>query len=326
MVAEKVNFELVPDVDWDDEYDGVSGHATTVVRMESVDGPFVEKFVRDNGPFANNYPRWIAKQIDAAQISNDLRAKKNPHYDVPKTFVAHGKVREEFVDGISADEYPGNKVDFVPAIAHFINDMSELRPVQYMPNPGVPGILLKDVAELDDVLDSVRKFNVVKEENLRFIHDVFVFLRDMPENNIFVFGHNDLHPGNVLVNPKNGRISIIDFELSGYQPMSYMLYNRYTAKPALWDFVNKLPRTKNPALRWNFDARVDEMYSVINRVLFKIESAMVYDHDMAAQRLEDINMLCNKIVRKKFATLKLKYSDAKSDNQWPLVPMAHYDR
>ena len=68
------------------------------------------------------------------------------------------------------------------------------------------------------------------------------------------------------------------------------------------------------------------MYSVINRVLFKIESALVYDHDMAAQRLEDINMLCNKIVRKKFATLKLKYSDTKSDNQWPLVPMAHYDR
>ena len=45
FLNEKVNFELVPESDWGDEYEGVSGRATTVVRMESLDGSFIEKFV-----------------------------------------------------------------------------------------------------------------------------------------------------------------------------------------------------------------------------------------------------------------------------------------
>ncbi len=327
MVDKKVNFELVPNVEWDDEYEGASGRATTVVRMESLDGPHVEKFVKDNGPFANNVPGWLMKQIDAAQIVNELRAKHNPYYDVPKTFISHGRVREQYVDGINADEYTGNKADLIPQIAHFINDMSELRPVQYMQNAKLPGVFLNDVSELDMLLMDVRKFNVVKEENLKFIHDIFVFLRDMPENNTFVFGHNDLHPGNVLVNPKTGRVSVIDFELSGYQPMSYMLYNRYMAKPMLWDYVNKLPRVMNPGLYWRFDARVDEMYSVINQVLFRIEALTTfYDKDMAVERLTAINAICNPLVRKRFAALKLKYSHSGVDEKFPLVPVSHYER
>lgn len=327
MADAKVNFELVPDMDWDDLHDeGVSGRGTSVFLRDTLNGPVVEKFAKEYGAFTSDVNKWFDKQRDAAQISNELRAKQNPHYHVPKTFVAGGKVREEFVDGINADEYIGDKASLIPGIAHFINDMSELRPVRCVTNSAVPGILVKDVFELDKILDRVRKFNVVKEQNLQFIHDLYVFLRDMPENNVLVFGHNDLHSGNVLVNPKDGRLSIIDFELAGFQPMSYMLYNRNTANPALWDWVNKLPRSKNPNLRWNYNARVDEMYSVIHRALFKIECANVYDQDMAMQMLADINMICNPIVRKRFATLKQTYADTGKEKILPLVPMAHYER
>ncbi len=326
MTAEKVNFELIPDAQLDDEFDGVSGRGTTVFRHEGLDGPFVEKFVKDTGPFVMRYPMWLEKQVDAAQIVNELRGKANPNYNVPKTFISNGRVREQFVDGVYADEAAMSKADLIPAVAHFINDMSELRPVYRVKNEKVPGIFVNNVSELDGVLDKVRKFNVVSEENLNFIHEVFVFLRDMPENNIFVFGHNDLHPGNMLVNPDTGQLSVIDFELAGYQPMSYMLYNRNTAKPALWDFVNKLPRVKNPGLYWRFDACVDEMYSVINRVLFKIEAAMVYDSDIARHTLTDINMICNPIVRKRFAKLKLNYLNSETNKKMPLVPMSHYER
>ncbi len=326
MVDEKVNFELVPEIDWGDEYEGVSGRATTVVRMESLDGSFVEKFVSETGPYAMRWPMWLAKQIDAAQITNDLRAKHNPHYDVPKTFISHGHVREQYVDGINADEYTGNKADLIPAIAHFINDMSELRPLRFVRNHGVNGLQMENIADLDKLLDKVRKYNVVREENLKLIRDVFEFLRDIPENNYFVFGHNDLHPGNVLVNPKTGRMSVIDFELSGYQPMSYMLYTQMQMGPPVWDYVNKLPRVVNPKLRWNYDARIAELYNFMHRVMLNIEKSYVYDKDMAANILSDINMLCNPVVRKKFAALKLKYQDTLVCDEMSLVPVSHYER
>ena len=324
MVDKKVNFELVPSFDRDDMFDEMSGHATTVVRMDSLSGPFVEKFVKDSGAYALRRSVWLEKQIATAQISNELRAKHNPHYYVPKTFISNGHVREQYVDGINADEYKGDKSDFIPVIAHFINDMSELRPVQFRRNKSVPGTMINDVADLDEKLDRVCKFNVVREQNLQLVREVYEFLRDLPENNMFVFGHNDLHPGNVFVDPETGRVTIIDFELSGYQPMSYMLYAGMRSGALLWDYVNKLPRTTNSGLNWNYDANIAELYKFVRRVLYQMENVSTFDMSTSVRSLERINDLCNVVLRKKFAMLKLKYQDSLLGPEMPLVPMSHY--
>lgn len=325
MADKNVNFELVPDVTGQ-EPDVVSGRATSFVRKESLNGSFGEKSAKKEGRFVMSESKWFARQQNAAIISNELRTKANPHYDVPKTFISHGHVREQFVDGINADKYKGDMSDLIPAVAHFINDMSELRPVQFRRNKKVPGMLLNDIADLDDEIEKVRKFNVVHEKNLQLIHDVYAFLRDMPENNMFVFGHNDLHPGNVFVNPENGRLTVIDFELSGYQPLSYVMYEEMRSGPLLWDYVNKLKRVTNPKLHWNYDANVADLYKFLRRVLYKMENVSIFDKETAAQDLKKINDLCNPAFRKKFAMLKLKYQDSLLGPEMPLVPMLHYER
>ncbi len=325
MTNKNVNFELVPDVD-SGQTDVALGRGTSFVRKESLNGVFGEKTAREYGPFAMDAAKWFERQKRAAQISNELRALGNPLYDVPKTFISHGHVREQFIDGVRADKYAGDKTDFIPAVANFINDMSELRPAYFRRNYTVPGVLLHSVAELDKELDTIRKFNVVSDENLQLIRDVYEFLRDMPENNMFVFGHNDLHPGNVLIDPETGRLSVIDFELAGYRSMAYTLYVNMRAGSSFWDYVNNLKRTKNSGLKWNYDARVADLYRFLDRVLSKIENVSLYDKDMSARVLKSINDLCNPVFRKKFGSLKLKYQGSLVKNEMSLVPMSHYER
>lgn len=327
MANNEVNFELVPD-NWADDGDfGLSGHATTVVRRRAQDMDIVEKFIKPNGQFAGAPQTWLRKQKNSRRIANEIRERANPHYHVPKTFISHGKVREEFVDGVMADKYTGDMRDLLPGVAHFINDMSELYPVKVQKNNRVPGIALKDVSELDNALADLRRFGVVSENNLKLIRDVYVFLRDMPENQAWVFGHNDLQPSNVLVNPKDGRLSFIDFEFAEYMPMFYTMYGGFTSKPVLWDYVNKLPRATNPGLRWNYDARVAELYKFLFRVESKMRDAThSFDTDLAARTAARINDMGMMRIRKLLGALKVTEKIKELDGANSLVPITHFGR
>ena len=259
----------------------MSGHGTSVRRRgTSNDMDIVEKTVNPKGCFKNNPEQWFENNKNARIISREIRALDNPAYFVPTTFISHREVYEQFVDGTKlrnvGEKYLENhQHELICAIGNFINDMTELRPVKIKKsNNSVPGVRLKDVNELNGLLDNFS--SVLSKSVQKTIKDVYVYLRDLPENNEFVFAHKDLHPNNIIINTKTNLISIIDFEMSGYQSKFAAMYQMGTTSfPELWDYINHLPRTKNPNLQWDFDNKKQELFRFLRWTTAEMKSIML---------------------------------------------------
>ena len=43
---------------------------------------------------------WMNSQKKSKEISDEVRAKNNPAYFVPKTYISHGRVYEDFATGV----------------------------------------------------------------------------------------------------------------------------------------------------------------------------------------------------------------------------------
>lgn len=302
-----------------------SGYATTARRRKTSNGDIVEKNPNPRGVFANLVVKWRKKMSHAKQIADEIRAKKNPAYDVPKTFISHDKVYENFASGkllrnMSKEEINKNSDWLINAVAEFINDMSELYPVKYQDdNPCVGTVGVKNIDELSVLLNSHGE-DFLSKKDKKLILDVFAYLRDLPENKTFVFGHNDLHGGNIVVDLENKRVSIIDFDMAGYKSLLYTMCASYGDVYDLWNTVAKLSRVKNPNLRWGYDVNVFELNKFLRWVVVEMRT----DKDLDRLKTK-INKQCE-YVRKIFATVRIKKKAKSVEEKSAIVPMSHYSR
>ena len=124
---------------------------------------------------------WLEAQKKAELIADEVRKKQNHAYFVPKTFVAHGKVREQYASGqrwrdVFKTLSPQDKEWACKALAQFVNDMSELRPIKHDNRVrSVPGVPIKGPGALADILGTWDEKYVAPEDK-KLIQDVYEYL------------------------------------------------------------------------------------------------------------------------------------------------------
>ena len=246
---------------------------------------------------------------------------------MPKTFIAHGKVREQFASGKRWREVikvlPKEDKEWAyKALAEFVNDMSELRPVKYQENiiNNMPRFPIKNVDDLIKLLDTWDE-KYVSNEDKKLIVDIYKYLCVIPENEVVVFGHNDLHGDNIIIDVEKRQIAIIDFEMAGYRLMADVLYRGILDSEDFWQYVNMLPRTTNPNLLWTF---IPE-----HRALKKFLSWGYYEIIELGKGVESMSDIIKeqcKRIRTIFATAKLKSNVYTEKQKMPLVQMSHYEK
>ncbi|MBQ8255534.1 MAG: phosphotransferase [Alphaproteobacteria bacterium] len=257
-------FKVIKKEEIEEPQDFPFGHATSVRRQETSSGDVVVKQINKKGPLPFNVNEqsakklmWMAGQQNGKKIADEIRKKNNPAYFVPRTFISHSKVREQFASGqlwrdVIDTLSPEEKKWAYKALAEFINDMSELRPVRAADEGFGLSSSIRTSDDMAKALDGVDE-QFLSAEDKRLFQDVYDYLSQIPENQIMVFGHNDLHGGNILIDTEKKQLSIIDFELSGYRTAFDTMYTFGLLRvPELWEYVNKLPRSTNPNLTWHF--------------------------------------------------------------------------
>ena len=141
----------------------------------------------------------------------------------------------------------------------------------------------------------------------------------MPENKLLVYGHNDLHGDNIIVDLDKRQIAIIDFECAGSQQMmNSMYFGTCGGIKEFWDYVNSLPRTTNPDLVWNFVPEHRQLLEFLRWGTFNVQLEGV------EKMAEKIASECKRM-RVIFAAAKLKQMDTLK-KKMPIVPMAHYEK
>ena len=324
-------FQIVTPDDAAEQVDLPSGHATVVRKMETLTGDVVVKEInKKTGKFnvteAEREVWWLNAQKKAKVNSEKIREKGSSVYFVPKTYVSHGKVREEFVSGNRwRDVFKGlsdqDKIWAFKAVAEFINDMSELYPIKYDDKVrSVPFIPIKGPEALAKGLETLDEKYISKEDK-QLIQEIYEYLSSVPENRVLVWGHNDLHPDNIIIDLEKRQIGIIDFELSGYGSAFCSMYRGMMDSPDFWDYVNKLPRSKNPDFSWNFVSEHRDLHRFL-RWAYKevVESGQSLESVSDKLRAE-----CERI-RYVFARAKIKSNTPAEKQKMPLVPMSHYEK
>lgn len=310
-----------------------SGHATSARRQQTLNQDIVVKEINEEtGRFSvkkeDRAQWWMNSQKKSKEISDEIRAKNNPAYFVPKTYISHGKVYEDFATGVRwrdawKDMTPDDKRWAFSVLAEFINDMSELRPCKIdtsnralstLPIKG-PDDLAKFLGRIDD------KYMSVADKEL--IQEIYEYLVQTPEHQMMVFGHNDLHGDNIIVDLENRRLAIIDFECSGYKTAFATMYARAMyAFPEFWEYINKLPRAQNPDLTWGFRKEHHDLYNFLD---WGYRAIAIYGNEPKSMAYE-IKVECAK-ARVLFKRVKEENTKSKnSESKMTPVPMSHYER
>lgn len=318
------SFEIVTNAE-PEKTDLLSGHATAVLKVRTLDKDIVVKERKPNAK-SGTTEGWLAQQKHAKAIADEIRKKNNPAYIVPRTFISHGKVREEFVSGqrwrdVIKTLSPQDKEWAYKALAEFVNDMSELRPIKYDEKiKSLPRLPIKGVKELETILDTWDE-KYVSAEDKKLIKDIYEYLSSVPENKLNVFGHNDLHGDNIIIDLEKRQIAIIDFEMSGYRPVGNVMYNGIMDFDRFWEYVNKLPRTTNPNLYWEFILEHRDLNKFLSWGYYEIVGLGKGVEGLS----KEIKQQCKRI-RPIFATAKLKRKKILERQKMPLVLTSHYVR
>ena len=321
-------FKVIKKDEDDNTSDFSFGHMTSVRRQETLNGDIVVKqmnAIKEKNPVLRgaNLLVWLGRQQDGKKIADEIRKKNNPAYFVPRTFIAHGKVREQFASGqlwrdVIATMSQEDKEWAYKALAEFVNDMSELRPVQHLSKEqSVARIGVKSSEEMTQILDGVDE-KYLDQEDKQLIQDVYDYLSQIPENNLMVFGHNDLHGGNIIIDLEKKKLSIIDFELSGYRTAFEVMYSFGPLKvPEFWEYINKLPRSTNPNLNWTFVLEHAQLHQFLTMQLYNIRGPGNYLQKHNAE----IKRQCMSM-RLVLAQAKLKAKEMSKKQKMALVPVS----
>lgn len=307
---------------------------TVVRKMKTLTGDVVVKEINTkNGMFSADIKKedrqqwWLGAQKKAAAIADEVRKKQNSAYFVPKTFVTHGKVREQYASGqrwrdVFNTFSSQDKEWACKALAQFINDMSELRPIKYDDRVrSVPGVPIKGPKAMAEILDSWDEKYIAPEDK-KLIQELYEYLSRTPENRLLVFGHNDLHGDNIVIDINKRQVSIIDFEMAGYKSAFDCLYVHSVVRiPEFWEYLNHLPRATNPELQWNFVPEHAEMYGFLRWLYMTI----VREGKSLESMEKNIKDACKKI-RYVLADARVKSKQPVQKQKMQLVAMSHYEK
>lgn len=314
--------------------DASFGHATVVRKRSALDKDIVVKEINQDGVFDEKMTGedrknwWLESQKNAALISDEIRAKNNPAYFVPRTYISHGKVYEEFASGnrwrdiykdISSED-----LDWIfMGLAKFINDMSELRPIKYVDKVskvcGLPQI--KSSYDLQRKLSKVDE-KYISAKNKKLIQDIYDYLLQVPENKIMVFGHNDLHGDNIIIDIDEKQLSIIDFECAGYESAFKTMYVRGMFDyPFFWQCINELPRTKNSNFSWGFVSEHRDLY----KFLRWLHNELLRNGKSLESMSREIAMKCG-VISFIFEDAKFNQQEKIEKQKMPMVKMSHYEK
>lgn len=327
MATKSNDFEIVTDKYKSVDAELPAGHATKVRKIETLSGTYVEKELNEAGRFSvkkeDRKNWWDNSQKQSKQNSDAVRAKQSQSYVVPKTHISHGKVREEYVSGVRWRDViekmsEADKVWAYKALAEFVNDMSELRPVMNAEQPQLYCLPVRDSETLAKILAGWDE-KYVSASDKELIQDIFDYMINVPENTQLVCGHNDLHGDNIIVDLDKRQIAIIDFESVGSQPMMNTMYFGTVGFQKFWDYVNALPRTTNPNLKWNYIPEHKDLLGFLRWGTFNVQIEGV------EQMAERIAAECKR-VRPIFAAAKLKQKTSHENRRADLVPRSHCER
>lgn len=309
-----------------------AGHGTIAYPRSTLSGDIVEKRVSPRGTFAGRPEFWLDKAKAAQRFSDAVRALNNPAYYVPKTYISHGKVYEEKAPGVplselSRDELRKNQEWIIPAIANFINDMSELHPMKRRrityPRKKVPGIIVSGENELSQVL--LAHSDIVSKSDRNLIIAIYRYLLTLPECSERIWSHNDLHAGNIFIDTKKHRVAFIDFEMTGYNTKLQLMYHGLLGRGQIREYINnKLERKTNPDLTWNYDDVERQLYRLVWWAARHLKN-------YCAEDAEKIPSMCAS-VRHLIKHKRLNFNIAKNalenkiNTPMALVPMSHYQK
>lgn len=221
---------------------------------------------------------WMKKQIYAKDISSELRNIKNPNYFIPRTlfilknecFSIEDKVRgqplyPDYFETLSKDD----KTIIYNAIAHFCNDMNQMKPV----------LIYSDLTNNFNNLLNARQLFSSKEFNT--IKQAQTWLKNnshMGTN--LVFSQGDMNSDNIFYYKKEKIVSFIDFADAKYQSASEM-FNKDLAKLD-WIDINRLiqiyknlPRKQPVTI--NGDEYVVKIYSCLKSISCDIQTSLSED-------------------------------------------------
>lgn len=211
--------------------------------------------------------KWLAKQHRTKDVIDEIRAVKNPVYNIPK--MIHIKddeyqLLEERALGepLTKDLYvkltERQRVEIVNSIASFLVDMNELKPVS------------EDIIhKLTDELKTIRLENIIENKmpkwfdigEVKYMADLFKDINSFEYTTRKAWSHADLNSGNVLYDATNSKLSFIDFAEADYNfifrdifsPLNLDLgicRNVYDLYTKLHDKNKyKMPGARNPELQ-----------------------------------------------------------------------------
>lgn len=285
------NFVLVKD--YMQAYKGImnEGSETRIYTSNIGDGNFIEKrYKHEDIKGIPDPENWYKRQENAKDISKYLLKKANTTYSVPKMVISgHGRIFEEYIGDENIYKIYTNKNfsksdwnTYVQATANFINDLSEYKPVcKKGPQQNIGRFDLKDINDLARLVKA--QPNGIKET---FIES-YKYLCDLPENQEFVFSHSDLHTGNILIKQKEPfQLAFIDFAQAGYLSKLDAMYGFYvTNYKEIWDTANKLGRTANPDLTWNYNPDLEKIYTTLYDAINTITMLSIGFHPIHTKKL-----------------------------------------
>ncbi len=329
METNDTGFEIIPTTHSEHT---MTGHGTLVRRRRALTGDIVVKNVKPDGAFQNNPEIWMEKVRNAARVTSDIRALNNPAYDVPRTYISHGKVYEEVARGTRLSDLPAGYLKqnmdwLIPAVANFMNDMAGLHPVKNEPRT-YRGLIFpiwlpheRDVPELLELYSGI-----LDKSDFIFINSVIDYVSSLPDAHQMVFSHNDLNSGNVFVDTENRRITFIDFELAGYAPkMAVMYLGSLGGEPGVWNYINtNLENKTNPELRWDWNPDIKRMYALVVFASINIRRNNIENIKKIPERCAAVRkLMADKKIKFQTGAEKLKKHKKPTAT---LVPVSHYTR
>ncbi len=166
--------------------------------------------------------KWLAKQHATKEIIDEIRAVKNPVYNIPAMVHIHDdeyQILEERAHGqpLTADTFSKlnrrQKFEIATSLASFLVDMNEVRPI---------GDITTHKISQDIKFERLQKFIANKmsmffnADEVKTMESVSYNLGNFEYETRLAWSHGDLNPGNILYNPETSKISFIDFADAGY--------------------------------------------------------------------------------------------------------------
>lgn len=191
---------------------------------------------------------WIAKQKHAQTVMNELANVKSNAYVIPqmreistpKLFAIETRIYGHPINSSYFETLSPQDQDIIyNALAHFINDMNQMRPI----------IKQRDGFDIDIHTGAINtvSFNTVLDQMKRYLNPNEIKIIQMArtwfdaasENDAdFVFSHGDMNENNIFYDSVNRRVSFIDFADAKYENAHYM-FERDFAKLG-WLDINRL--------------------------------------------------------------------------------------